>query len=78
MANLKVFGNIYNNVKGIKATNTSNDVIEFIEFGGALEVVDTPDSHGGVVRTITAVNIADTDSYIDHQSAMVALGAVNV
>ena len=45
--------------------------------GGAIEIVDTLDSHGGTIRTITAVDITETDFYIDYQSAMVALGVTN-
>lgn len=32
----------------------------YIPPSGAISVVDTPDSHGGTVRTITAVDISDT------------------
>lgn len=48
--------------------------IEDIPSSGAIEIVDTLDSHGGTIRTITAVDITQTDFYLDYQSAMLALG----
>lgn len=40
-------------VNGVKITGTASG-------GGAISVVDTTDTHGGTIRTITAVDISDT------------------
>lgn len=68
----------------IRSKNGSSDTytvaemaqaIEDIPSGGsAISIVDTLDSQGGTIRTITAVDITQTDFYIDYQSALVALG----
>lgn len=52
-------------------------ILDLPSGSGAIEIVDTLDSHGGTIRTITAVDITQTDFYIDYQSAMIALGVSN-
>ena len=37
MTDLKVFGNVYNNVKGIKATDTDDAIVTFGEGGGVVQ-----------------------------------------
>ena len=65
MADLNIFGTEFADVSGFKIPDINGDIISYIEddsSGGssAISVVDTLDSHGGTIRSITAVDISDT------------------
>lgn len=65
---LKIFGETYNNVAGIKAKNVNDDTLTYIlpsDFtpslsGNAITVEDTVDPAGGTIRSIEAVDISDS------------------
>lgn len=65
---LKIFGETYNNVAGIKAKNVNVDTLTYIlpsDFtpslsGNAITIEDTVDPTGGTIRSIEAVDISDS------------------
>ena len=65
---LKIFGETYNNVAGIKAKNVNDDTLTYLlpsDFtpslsGNAITVEDTVDPTGGIIRSIEAVDISDS------------------
>lgn len=60
---LEVFGVEYTGVNGFKAKDNNGNMLTFTRGGGsgsAISIVDTPDSHGGTIRTISAIDISDT------------------
>ncbi len=65
---LKIFGETYNNVAGIKAKNNNDDTLTYLlpsDFtpslsGNAITVEDTVDPAGGTIRSIEAVDISDS------------------
>lgn len=63
MANITLLGASYTDVPAVTLPQTGGGTVTFYENGGgtpAISVVDTTDSHGGTVRTITALDISDT------------------
>lgn len=63
MANITLMGASYTDVPAVTLPQTGGGTVTFYENGGgtpAISVVDTTDSHGGTVRTITALDISDT------------------
>lgn len=63
MANITLLGASYTDVPAVDLPQTGGGTVRFYENGGgtgAVSVVDTTDSHGGTVRTITALDISDT------------------
>lgn len=63
MANITLLGASYTDVPAVDLPQTGGGTVRFYENGGgtpAISVVDTTDSHGGTVRTITALDISDT------------------
>ena len=65
MADLNIFGTEFADVSGFKIPDINGDIILYTENdgsggGSAISVVDTPDSHGGTIRSITSVDISDT------------------
>lgn len=65
---LKIFGETYNNVAGIKAKDLNDDTLTYVLAsdttptisGNAITVEDTVDPLGGTVRSIEAVDISDS------------------
>lgn len=63
MANITLMGASYTDVPAVTLPQTGGGTVTFYENGGgtpAISVVDTTDTHGGTVRTITALDISDT------------------
>lgn len=63
MANITLLGASYTDVPAVDLPQTGGGTVRFYENGGgtpAISVVDTTDSHGGTVRTITALDISDS------------------
>ncbi len=63
MANITLLGASYTDVPAVDLPQTGGGTVRFYETGGgtpAISVVDTPDSHGGTIRTITALDISDS------------------
>lgn len=63
MANITLLGASYTDVPAVDLPQTGGGTVRFYESGGgtgAVSVVDTSDSHGGTVRTITALDISDS------------------
>lgn len=63
MANITLLGASYTDVPAVDLPQTGGGTVRFYESGGgtgAISVVDTTDTHGGTVRTITALDISDT------------------
>ena len=64
MANVTLWGDDYTDVPAITVPKTGGGTVTFYENGGggtpAISVVDTTDSGGGTIRTITALDISDT------------------
>lgn len=59
---LMIFGTQFPMVNGIKATDSNGNIQTYVKpentGGGVMSIVDTLDSHGGVIRTITGVSLA--------------------
>lgn len=63
MASVTLWGASYSDVPAITVPQTGGGTVTFYENGGgtpAISVVDTTDTHGGTIRTITALDISDT------------------
>lgn len=63
MANITLLGASYTDVPAVTLPQTGGGTVTFYENGGgtpAISVVDTTDTHGGTIRTITALDISDT------------------
>ena len=63
MANVTLWGASFSDVPALTVPQTGGGTVTFYENGGgtpAISVVDTTDTHGGTVRTITALDISDT------------------
>lgn len=62
MANITLLGASYTDVPAVDLPQTGGGTVRFYENGGtpAISVVDTQDSHGGTIRTITALDISDS------------------
>ena len=63
MANISLLGSDFTNVPAVDLPKTGGGTVRFYESGGgtpAISVVDTTDSNGCCVRTITALDISDT------------------
>lgn len=63
MANITLLGASYTDVPAVDLPQTGGGTVRFYENGGgtpAISVVDTTDSHGGTIRTITALDISDS------------------
>ena len=64
--NITWLGASYTGVEQVELPKTGGGTCTFYENGGggtpAISVVDTLDSHGGTIRTITALDISDTDA----------------
>jgi hypothetical protein len=57
-----------------KVAEMAQAIIDLPSGIGAVTITDTTDSHGGTIRTITAVTVEETEFYQDYISAMTALG----
>lgn len=62
MANITLLGASYTDVPAVDLPQTGGGTVRFYENGGtaAISVVDTTDTAGGTIRTITALDISDT------------------
>lgn len=52
---LEVFGVEYTGVNGFKAKDENGNTLIYTRNGSGVTIIDTVDSHGGTIRTITAV-----------------------
>ena len=63
MANVTLMGASYTDVPAVTLPQTGGGTVTFYENGGgAITIEDTPDAAGGTVRTITAIQVAGSQT----------------